>query len=170
LYNNAVNLSWTVFNETGISNFRVEKSNNATTWTEIATVDMAENSSANNNYSFTDESPQTGANYYRLLIRQNDGRFSFSDIKSIMLTSNAIISVFPNPARGMLNLSFGQTNSLVWIRLIDPSGQVLKSAKVLVTPGTILSFNTSGYAPGGYIIQAATTDGAIQNAKVMINH
>jgi hypothetical protein len=94
LDNNVVNLSWTTAEEINSNHFAVERSADASHWQAIGTVTAKGFSSIAVNYSFIDESPSSGVNYYRLQIVDNDGKYKYSAVK-VVRSSLTKDSVFP---------------------------------------------------------------------------
>lgn len=69
-----ITISWTTASETNNDYFTVERSPDGATWENIATVDGAGHSTEVLNYSFTDDDPRNGINYYRLTQTDLDGK------------------------------------------------------------------------------------------------
>ena len=101
-----------------------------------------------------------------------DGRPTLSPIKIIRTTPLADVTIFPNPARDYVNVSLPvseATAGMVSIRLFGQSGQLLAEKRVQAAGGTIQSFPVSSYAPGNYLVQVVTADGAKQVSKVVVS-
>ena len=101
-------LHWVTATETNNSHFDVLKSADAIHFTKIGTVDGAGNSNSEKSYSFDDEAPFNGINYYQLRQVDFDGTTDYSDIISLSNESsrNHIdISIWPNPTKEDVNLS-----------------------------------------------------------------
>ncbi|MGY2133008.1 T9SS type A sorting domain-containing protein [Hymenobacter sp. HD11105] len=96
----SVVLRWATATEEGTDNFRVERSiDNGQTWTAIGSV-KATNAPQGRTYSFVDEAPRTGLNYYRLAIVDFDASIAFSPVRSVdFQPAQQAISVYPNPAQ-----------------------------------------------------------------------
>src|ERR1022692_1057181 len=167
--NNTVLVSWDVSNGGNISDFVVQRSNDGSDWKSIGTV-QGYSTDAESYYTFTDENPARGANYYRLMIQSNDGAYTYSPIRSVMLSSVAGITVFPNPTTNIINISLGNTGSQIAIRLINQSGQVLQSVGSGSTSGSVISMNVGNYASGVYIIQVVGENRILQTTSVVVVH
>ncbi|MEP6584042.1 MAG: choice-of-anchor J domain-containing protein [Ginsengibacter sp.] len=96
--NGNVNLSWQTNNETDIASFNIERMN-ATSWIAIGSVASAGNIPGMNNYSFNDNLPSKGVNYYRLKIIDRDGKYTYTRIINFdfKLTRSAVYQNVPNP-------------------------------------------------------------------------
>jgi hypothetical protein len=76
-------LEWKTANEQGTKDFVIQHSSNSNTWKEIGTIAASGNSTAVLSYRFMHTSPVQGTNYYRLLQRDIDGKFSLSSISQV---------------------------------------------------------------------------------------
>jgi hypothetical protein len=169
--NKTVLLSWKVSDGGGdIIGFVVQRSNDASAWKAIGTVRAFSNPNTFSNYTFTDESPASGVNYYRLMIQSSDGTNTYSVIRPVMLSSIAGITVFPNPANNTIHVSAGTDKSWINIRLINMSGQVLQSATPAATGGSFISMDVNNYPAGVYLLQVMGTDKILQTSTVVIRH
>ena len=100
-----VQINWSTNSETNNEFFSVERSRNGSDFESIGETSGAGNSTSELNYEFMDERPYTGRNYYRIKQVDFDGHFSYSPIKSLMLsTSDAAINIFPNPTTDFITI------------------------------------------------------------------
>jgi Secretion system C-terminal sorting domain len=166
----SVALSWNTEMEVNSSHFDIERSADGTVWNTIGTVEAVGNSSTETTYSYTDASPLTGTNYYRLKMVDLDNSYGYTNITVVRMTVVSNISFFPNPARDFVNISLGETaGSDVTIRLINQSGQVLQEKRVQGGNGTIVSLPLQQYAAGLYILSVSQSDGSRQSNKILIS-
>ena len=171
--NGEVDLTWNTQFEQNSDHFDIERSsNNGAKWDVIGKVSAQGNASSVTKYDFTDANPGGGTLQYRVHGYDKDGKSTYSPIKTVRLTALATVSVFPNPAKDYVNVSLpageangGQTS----IRLIGQTGQLLAEKRVSNAAGTIVTFPVASYAPGNYLVQIVTADGAKQISKVLIS-
>jgi hypothetical protein len=90
-------LDWETAGEKAVMDFAVQHSTNGSQWQTIGTIPAAANAGDRHAYTFTDESPSGGNNYYRLWQRDLDGRGTFSSVVSISLTGLRQLHLYPNP-------------------------------------------------------------------------
>ncbi|MFI5173022.1 MAG: hypothetical protein ACHQFW_11560, partial [Chitinophagales bacterium] len=90
-------LSWATANEINNQWFNVQRSNTGQSFSQIGNIAGAGNSSTENNYSFIDENPFSGINYYRLQMVASDGSYEYSNIISITNNNAFGFTVYPNP-------------------------------------------------------------------------
>ncbi len=164
-----VTLSWKTATEINSSHFDIERSSDGKIWSSQGTVKAAGNIGVDQSYSFSDESPNSGANHYRLKIVDNDGKFEYSAIRSVNFTSSALnVVAGPNPAYSFLNISVSAPgNEPYRLRLINRSGQVVFDQKYAMS-GNRVQLNVSNYADGTYFLEVTNNSGVRQISKVMI--
>ncbi len=125
--NKEVTISWATSTEINNRYFTVERSADGSNFSVIGQV-PATNKSTGDNYSYTDNNPNYGNNFYRLSQTDFDGKTVKFEIKNVTVSngdgSNKLI-IFPNPADSYvtLQLSDKETGQLE-IRIIDAAGKV----------------------------------------------
>ncbi len=159
-------LNWSTANETNNKAFELQRSANGEKFSSIATINSkAENgnSSAVLFYSYNDEKPLVGTNYYRLRQLDKDGRESYSSIvvlKSISITKAEITRVYPNPVSEQLNVVINTPSSeKVNIRITDLVGKTIAEKMLQTNQGdNNIQFNTSSLSRGTYLIKIFSTN------------
>lgn len=134
-----VSLLWKTASETNNDYFSIQRSSNGKDFQEIAVQKGAGTTFIAQNYSFIDERPENGLNYYRLMQMDYDGQFDYSDVLTIDFNNNGTISIFPNPAKETLHI----TNQDVWdgkvkLAVYNLNGQLLKTIQRDNPDGDIL--------------------------------
>lgn len=152
-------LKWQTLSEYNSDSFVIYRSGSDGQFAKIGEQKGAGNSTTSNTYSFYDKLPFNGLNYYRLVQQDHNGKQTEIGEKAIefKLATDNEFSVFPNPATTLVSIKFGEHISEV--RLIDPSGRVIASAKLAAKANTH-SFNVDKLPAGIYFIklyQAAGT-------------
>ncbi len=154
-------LNWSTANETNNKAFELQRSANGEKFSSIATINSkAENGNSSSvlTYSYNDEKPLTGTNYYRLRQLDKDGRESYSSIvvlKSISITKAEITRVYPNPVAEQLNVVVNTPSSeKVNIRITDLVGKTIAEKMLQTNQGdNNIQFNTSALSRGTYLIK-----------------
>lgn len=102
--NTTTELHWQTSFEKNTALFEIQRGNLPETYKPIANINSAGNSTALLYYSFIDEQPLAGTNFYRLKMVDKDGRYTFS--KTIIVQSVAVKSfkIYPNPAQHTLHI------------------------------------------------------------------
>ncbi len=165
--NGEVKLEWSTASETDNAFFTIQKSTDGRGWTTVQKVLGSGTSSNIENYTAYDQTPFPGISYYRLMQTDIDGKQTFSPIISINLENkNAEISVFPNPAINLVNISL-PASARYEISLLNISGQLIYSTTI--TTGDNLVLNVSGYKTGVYFIRIIH-EGITETKKLIINN
>jgi hypothetical protein len=149
-------LKWSVAQQINVSYYEVQRSINAVDFLPLAKVNAVNNS--NNNYSYTDVLNNITADiiYYRLLMVDRDGRFTYSPVKFISLTGgeNKLIQVSPNPATNLVIMRFGAiAEGSYRLTILDAAGKRIMNKEIEVVPNSTFHFNRStNMAAGTYFI------------------
>ena len=94
----SVQLNWTSLHEENILQYEIERSNDGRIFTTAGKVVALNNGSLKTSYSFYDNNPLSGKNFYRIKIISNDGKISYTNTVNIIINGPAQgISIYPNP-------------------------------------------------------------------------
>jgi len=169
--NNTVALDWNTQDEVNFSHFIIERSADGETWVEIGTVEAKGNSEVETAYTYVDEQPLSGNNFYRLTEVNLDNSYVYSQVVVVRMTTTlAQISVFPNPATSYVNVSLGgNTPSVVTVLLTSAAGQRLAEKQATGGDGTVMTFPVGNLASGLYIITVISADGSRESSTVLIS-
>lgn len=89
-----VKLNWITENEINVTGFEIERSFNGSQFTTIGMLN-GRNLSGQNNYHFYDNSNVNGIVFYRLKLKNENGSYRYSNIKSVNLKLADELKVFP---------------------------------------------------------------------------
>lgn len=154
-------LQWTTVTESNNAGFELQRSADGMNFSGLAMINTrAENgnSSTTINYSFVDQKPLAGDNFYRLKQVDRDGKYSYSEIVTMKSRSNEveITSVFPNPAKTELSLVLtAPAAERVTVVVTDLTGKVvLQQATDLVRGANQVKLQVQQLAAGSYLVKA----------------
>src|SRR5690606_22677002 len=115
---NAV-LSWATASENLNKGFFIERSQDSKTFSEIGFVSTkAQNNTSSQklSYTFLDNEPAGGENFYRLKQVDLDGKTTYSEVKSLIFGESVdAITIYPNPVKDQFNIIGIQTTDRVVI-------------------------------------------------------
>lgn len=151
-----VKLDWTTANEINIASYVVERSS-GNLFTAIGTV-IANNTAGNQSYSFTDAKPLTGTSYYRLKLIDKDGKFKYSEIRTIKNSNEISLGLSPNPATTKIDVFYLKAKEGAVLTVVNMSGQVQLMKAVPVGSMQMADVDVSGLAKGYYIITVQNGD------------
>ena len=147
----ASNLKWVTAQEFNNAGFYVERSADGRLFETIGTVDAQVGPRNFNEYIFLDESPLRGMNYYRIKQMDVDGKFDYSDVRSLSFTdAGVVLNLWPNPATESIHIEMpdGITASGE-IKLINSAG-VLVMSKTFEKEDLENSLDLRNVSPGLY--------------------
>lgn len=164
-----VTLDWNTQMESNFSHFTIERSADGENWVSIGTVQAKGNSSVETEYSFNDEQPLAGTNFYRLMLVNLDNSNGYTEVKVVSRSVIGKISFFPNPARDYVNVSLaGGSGSQVTVLLTSISGQIMQQKTVSAASGTIVTFPVQNFAAGMYVLSVIGSDGSRESSTMLI--
>ncbi|NBX12031.1 MAG: T9SS C-terminal target domain-containing protein [Chitinophagaceae bacterium] len=158
--NGQVLLNWSTASEQNTKDFEVQYSTNTTNWDLLGTIQAAGNSNSTRNYSFTHQTPlkNNTYNYYRILQRDIDGKFSYSKIVSIIFNEpGPDMSVYPNPVSDVLTVYLSESKL---VRLSNAAGAIVWQSNL---PAGRNQISVSQYSKGVYVLTAG-----VQSYRVLI--
>ncbi|HUB60493.1 MAG TPA: T9SS type A sorting domain-containing protein [Puia sp.] len=166
-----VTLDWNTQMESNFSHFAIERSADGASWEEIGTVEAKGNSAVQTDYSFTDEQPLAGTDYYRLTLVNDDNSYTYSNVVVMQSAAIARISFFPNPAHDYVNVSLGggTAGNQVTILLSSISGRLMQEKTAATGTGVVVTFPIQNIAAGMYILTVVNADGTRESSPVLIS-
>ncbi len=163
--NNTALLKWTTVSEENVDRFVVERTIDGNNYAEIGSVKAKGNSTTTQSYTYTDLKPVRGNNIYRIRLIDRDGKYSYSDVKSLNFDDTRnLISIAPNPAKSLVILTVKENRKTLQVKLFNSLGQQL-AAYVLTTES--LPIDISKLNSGSYYI-SVTGDGINQKEKLIV--
>ncbi|HRE52382.1 MAG TPA: T9SS type A sorting domain-containing protein [Flavitalea sp.] len=157
-------VQWQTTMESNNAGFYLERSTDGIHFSNLAFIPSKTsdgNSVSNLFYSYTDVSPVSGANYYRLKQEDHDGAVNYSPVVSVRLNKDIIntLGIYPNPVTNeMMNVSFQSgISAAVVLSVTDLSGRMLSHRSVAIRPGeNVTQINTGSLKPGLYLLRLTT--------------
>jgi hypothetical protein len=151
-------LKWSTAQEDNSNYFSVERSQDGKNFTAIGQVSAADNSDQTVNYSFTDLTPFSGNNYYRLQMVNLDGTSAYSGIVVVNFNSaSQVVVVYPNPAHGSFQLLFKNMDAGVYgLTLLNAAGQTVMEKNIQASNATSYSESvnlSANLAAGTYLVR-----------------
>jgi lysophospholipase L1-like esterase len=167
--NGDVLLQWTVAGETGRLSFVVQRSQDGTNFSDLAT-ESADPTPGAATESWTDDQPFAGKSYYRV---------KYSD--NTMTGYSRILSVDRSAAGwGIGKMIVGLGAAATQVEMLSPTTQtgmvtvfntagelVFRQALTMQAPSMLLEIPTAGWAAGQYFLHVATNQGNIATRAFM---
>jgi len=152
---NTVLLNWTTSQEVNNKYFDIERGGKGSDFVKIGEVNGSGTTSLIQYYSFKDNNPLIGFNFYRLKQVDIDGHFTYSPIVSVLIQNSKDFTVSPNPVHDMLTISIGDVISALGVfQVIDMNGKTCLS--VSAGMNNVQQVSVASLAPGTYILHYIT--------------
>jgi trimeric autotransporter adhesin len=168
LQNGKTILNWSVASEENNTAFVIERSTDGIQWKALFAVASRGNTALQSNYNGIDAEPLTGINYYRIKQVDVDGRFTYSSIINVKVSTNkASFVVYPNPAGTMVNYELQNSGNrvVVDVELKAIDGKLLKKFHVNNTRGSFLVHDLQA---GIYVLKVKDNVGRVENRKLIV--
>lgn len=147
-------LNWETLSEQNTAWFDVERSTDGVNYTSIGRVNAAGNSSDRKQYQFTDANPVAGTAFYRLKMTDLDNSSTYSRVIVIKNAQADNITLFPNPAKDVLQLQISsdkKEQATLLITGID--GRIHQSRAISLQDGqNAVSLPVYTLSPGNYYL------------------
>lgn len=136
--------------------FSIERSADGLRFSEIGRVQGAGNSLQTREYSYTDNTPLRGINYYRLKQVDYDGKYTFSPVVSLNFDGTDRgngVRLSPQPVKDQLSVTLEQAfqQDARW-ELYDLSGRLLQ-AGTLAAEANSFSIQAATLTDGAYVLR-----------------
>ncbi len=172
----SVVLKWATATEIQNKGWEIErKAAGNADWEKIVFVNGRGNSTAVNNYTYTDADITAGTSYqYRLKQIDLDGHFVFSNILVVKISgkNKMVLSVFPNPVNTVAAIHFSITeNEHVKLTIFNAQGQMVKEIvnSVLNKGSYSKPLEATGLATGKYLVKLETVTGVV-TSQIIVQH
>lgn len=145
-------LSWEAEDELNLSSYNIERAADGSSFQQIGTLPAT----AKNKYSFIDQAPLSGINFYRLALLDKNGMVQYSPVRQLTFTGKGGVRVLPNPASTTLQvINPDKALEGTEATILDISGQVMVRFHLAITT----EINVSGWPSGFYLLRLA--DGTV---------
>lgn len=172
---NLINLSWKVAAEINVVQYEVERSVDGRQFYSVGTVTAINNAVMELTYRFSDNSPATGAGFYRIKSIDKDGSVQFSSIIKVNAGDRKKgFTVLSNPvSNNTINLQFNnQPAGSYTINLINTGGIAVLSRTINYAGGTTNECISlpSNISTGIYWLRITGTSTESESRMIVIQH
>jgi uncharacterized delta-60 repeat protein len=132
-----------------ISSYVIQRSYDGTHFNSIARI----NAGSSSNYTYTDASPLSGNNYYRLQTTSTSGAVNYSNVIAV---TNSDIKISPNPAKNSLQIQGLPSNTKVTV--VDFVGNIKLQTEANTNN---YNLNIASLKAGNYLLKIETKDNVV---------
>ena len=168
-----IKLNWDVTSEINCEYYEVERSSNGSDFISMAKVNTSQGTTigSDKSYAYTDISPLSGNNYYRLRMIDKDQKFTYSSITRIAYEEKSTVTIFPTiNTSGNIYLKTSTDLKNASAELYDMTGKKLQETKLPanITSGQTITLplHSELFTKGTYIIICKSAGNIV--AKQMI--
>ncbi|MBV9960882.1 MAG: T9SS type A sorting domain-containing protein [Parafilimonas sp.] len=140
-----------------IRNYVVQRSYDGIHFSSIARV----NSSNNSNYTYQDQTPLKGTNYYRLQTASISGAVAYSNV--IAVSDENVLNVFlsPNPATNNLQIQGLPSNQNINVTVVDVTGNIAISQQLKANSLPNYNLNIAALKTGNYLLKIEVNNNVV---------
>lgn len=167
---NKVQLNWTAQSESDFSKYVIQRSYDGRNFTDAGTQPSKGNNNPVTRYNFLDQPATSGTVYYRLAMHDLDGSVTYSDIKSVVLSTIRESKLFPTVVSGNKIFFESAVNvQQATIEVFDMTGKMVSATKSAIVYGRQeLTIDTRNKAKGSYLIRISDQRGSITNKVIIV--
>lgn len=157
-----VQLQWTTSSEVDMHHFEIERSTDGVSFRKIGKILSKGDVNMRTEYTYMDILAEKGSNFYRLVIIDKDGNFTYSKPITIGVEKGiSLFVVYPNPFGKKVQVKFNSDGpDHATMRIIDNTGKVISTQTDAVQLGeNRLTIRNVDNLPGGiYYLELVTKD------------
>jgi hypothetical protein len=156
-------LNWRTASEINSDRFDIQRSEDGKKWIEIGTVIASGDKTSDTDYSFLDEAPFDGENFYRLKMVDKDSTFTYSRIRNLDFRSPIV--VYPNPVKGKLRITgiLADEEPVSKVHIWDAAGRLQKQLTGVTDDG----IDMTALPTGIYMVTITQRNGSVTVRKVV---
>jgi len=155
---NSVLLEWQTAAEQNSWGFDIERSTDSKDWTVIGSV-RSNATREQGKYTYTDQQPVYGDNFYRLKQKDNDGAYAYSPVRMVKYSLNNDITLYPNPARESVTINGLKGTETIMV--YNTNGQMVYNG---TTKAGAVQVNTK-HLPAGVYMCIVTDQTGVQLSR-----
>ena len=121
--NNKIDITWSTRAELNNKGFNVQHSADGISFTTLSFLDSKGNTNNGFTYSYTDNIPYNGNNYYRVVQVDENGKTFNSPVVNVVIKNRQAFIIYPNPVEDQLNIQSNVNLENAKISIRDMNGR-----------------------------------------------
>lgn len=154
-------LQWRTTSEVNSSRYIVQHSTNSVDFVPVAEL-PSKNSEQGASYKYRHDDTQPGANYFRLMIKDKDDQFKYSQVISLRSNCATRIVITPNPVQDVLTVRGLNSGNVVTV--FTATGQQVSKTQAT---NSVLPIDTQNWKKGLYMIIVTENGKIIKTEKAV---
>lgn len=157
-------LSWQVESAWSFNEFIVQRSGDGREWEDIGRKNIEDNDGFTGHYTYSDQSPLMGRNFYRLKTIDSDGQINYSLVVNVIAGRKSfqkLISKIQNPINSSFQLEIAKEAT---INIYSAQGSLIYKHRLKTGVHQIPSSN---WQPGAYILNVTDLAGNTESQKLV---
>jgi hypothetical protein len=168
-----ITVEWTVENEGNISKYNVEKSTDGVNYTTVNTTTSTGKNIGTTGYTWIDQNPAYGNNFYRVRSISTDGKYEYSERVLVeIIKGGSGLFIYPNPVtNGKIGIAFNNMAGGIYkARLLNALGQTVLEKQINHATGTSMENIRQDrvLVAGIYHLEVTAPDKRITTLKVIV--
>lgn len=168
---NGIRVDWKVSNQNNVDRYEIEKSSDGRQFIKAGAVLPLTAGSLSDSYTWFDQYPKNGNNYYRIKTIDKNGSVSYSRILNVKTGgTRESFEIYPNPIVGNnVTIQFANINKGVYtVNLFNVMGQKVLSKMINHSGGSASqTININENLPSGNYSLQTTGNGIIVNKRMI---
>ena len=159
-----INIDWKTASEYHSLDFEIQTGWDGLHWTALHSTPAAGQSSTSRSYNYVHKDAGTGAHFYRIRQSDQNGSYTYSDIRYILLGEPLTLVCSPNPVRDLLTVEAPAGAKLKQISVYDLNGVLMPAAYEF---SGCYRIDMQGLDAGMYVVKVLMLDGTLHVIKVI---
>lgn len=158
-----IKLGWDAATDNEHNYFEIERSATQQNFITIGKVGSP--------YTFLDQHPLTGVNYYRIKAVNKDGKYQYSKIIKIVYDPRfSAVSIHPNPATDKLTVELSGTKpGNITLQVSDILGHIIQEKSYAIdNSNSALALDVASWKPQLYILKIIGSDSKVLSVQKFI--
>ena len=156
-------LTWKTDSRSHFSSFTLERSVDETVFSAIGDVSAA-SSNKTNSFTYADNKPLPGHNFYRLKMTDSSGKSIYSTVIAITYIAVNNLQVHYDAASGTVTITGIEAGNACQLKVYNCNGQIMLQK---TTTTTALSISISQLPHGLYVVYATDGAAALVSRKII---
>ncbi len=153
--NNKAKLNWKYVTNETIAHFEIQRMVSGSSFETIDKVEKLSAAGESNSYTYTDNQPYAGQNFYRIKAVQADGQEVYTNIRMVNIPVTdqaALVSAYPNPTEDLFNITMvSPLDQKATVKVYNATGVlVLEQSHTLTQGNNRLRIDAQSFATGIY--------------------